>query len=435
MANQEYNKTFLRADSLEDAQDALQEVNEANPDAVIIVEEEGKECIIEHGKQLNFVPSDVDLRKMKENQEQDLVKITELQGKLDGVDTVKGYVEETLEKVGFEKVEVLAKEEEKETGYDAEYLEIPTPLKEGDVISIYCEIDNSKMSDDASIILFIGDLVSASFPPTITNKTKLFDENVPFGKLTTFKTTLRLTSALAKPVFSFWGNDANAKPVTFRHIVIAKGDTPISWEESENLEDSYNSPYVTKNEAEETYATIKEDDSQITELRIVDTEDEPTSILTSEDADKRFVSLESFNEYKKVAKPIYIHSYRPDENPLISCIEYDGKVIKDFENDEILISYIRNRVVQHLINGIPLNIYLTVNYYDQDGIIKYPNIDTQTPKEDIVTISSVTTANISDDSMLELHGMFNPLLTFHISMNLVPYHIDNTVSVYVLEHR
>lgn len=57
MANEEYNKTFLQADSLQDAKDSLEEVYEANPDAVIIVEEEGKECIIEHGKQLNFVPS------------------------------------------------------------------------------------------------------------------------------------------------------------------------------------------------------------------------------------------------------------------------------------------------------------------------------------------------------------------------------------------
>lgn len=57
MANQEYNKTFLQADSLEDAKNALEEVYQANPDAVIFVEEEGKECTIEHGKQLNFVPS------------------------------------------------------------------------------------------------------------------------------------------------------------------------------------------------------------------------------------------------------------------------------------------------------------------------------------------------------------------------------------------
>lgn len=57
MANEEYKKTFLQADSLKDAKDQLQEVYEANPDAVIIVEEEGKECIIEHDKRLNFVPS------------------------------------------------------------------------------------------------------------------------------------------------------------------------------------------------------------------------------------------------------------------------------------------------------------------------------------------------------------------------------------------
>lgn len=57
MANQEYNKTFLQAESLEEAKEQLEEVYEANPDAVIIVEEEGKERIIEHGKQLNFVPN------------------------------------------------------------------------------------------------------------------------------------------------------------------------------------------------------------------------------------------------------------------------------------------------------------------------------------------------------------------------------------------
>lgn len=67
--NEEYNKTFLQAESLEEAQDALQEVYEANPDAVIIVEEEGKECMIEHGKQLNFVPSDVDLHALSEKVE------------------------------------------------------------------------------------------------------------------------------------------------------------------------------------------------------------------------------------------------------------------------------------------------------------------------------------------------------------------------------
>lgn len=65
MANDKYNKTFLQAESYEDAQDALQEVYEANPDAIIIVEEEGKECLIEHNKQLNFVPSGTDLSVLK----------------------------------------------------------------------------------------------------------------------------------------------------------------------------------------------------------------------------------------------------------------------------------------------------------------------------------------------------------------------------------
>lgn len=55
--NEEYDKTFLQADSLQEAKDALEEVNEANPDAIIIVEEDGKECLIEHDKRLNFVPS------------------------------------------------------------------------------------------------------------------------------------------------------------------------------------------------------------------------------------------------------------------------------------------------------------------------------------------------------------------------------------------
>lgn len=35
----------------------LEDIYEANSDAIVIVEEEGKECIIEHGKQLDFVPS------------------------------------------------------------------------------------------------------------------------------------------------------------------------------------------------------------------------------------------------------------------------------------------------------------------------------------------------------------------------------------------
>lgn len=55
--NQEYNKTFLRSETLEDARDSIEEVYDSNPDAIIIVEEEGKECMIEHDKQLNFVPS------------------------------------------------------------------------------------------------------------------------------------------------------------------------------------------------------------------------------------------------------------------------------------------------------------------------------------------------------------------------------------------
>lgn len=59
MANEEYNKTFLRAESYNDAKEALEEIYEANPDAIVIVEEEGKECIIEHGKELNFLPSDI----------------------------------------------------------------------------------------------------------------------------------------------------------------------------------------------------------------------------------------------------------------------------------------------------------------------------------------------------------------------------------------
>lgn len=66
MAKDKYNKDFLRADTFEDAMEVLPEINEANPDAVVIVEEEGKECMIEHGKQLNFVPSDVDPDKLRQ---------------------------------------------------------------------------------------------------------------------------------------------------------------------------------------------------------------------------------------------------------------------------------------------------------------------------------------------------------------------------------
>ena len=52
-----YNKDFLQAESYDDAKVALEEVYEVNPDAIVIVEETGKEKIIEHGKELNFVPS------------------------------------------------------------------------------------------------------------------------------------------------------------------------------------------------------------------------------------------------------------------------------------------------------------------------------------------------------------------------------------------
>lgn len=61
-----YKKTFLQADSYDDAKDALAEVYEANPDAIIIVEEEGKECLIEHGKELRFLPSNVNLGDINE---------------------------------------------------------------------------------------------------------------------------------------------------------------------------------------------------------------------------------------------------------------------------------------------------------------------------------------------------------------------------------
>lgn len=61
-----YNKTFLQAESYDDAKEALEEIYEANPDAVIFVEEEGKECLIEHGKEMKFVPSGVNLEKIKE---------------------------------------------------------------------------------------------------------------------------------------------------------------------------------------------------------------------------------------------------------------------------------------------------------------------------------------------------------------------------------
>lgn len=79
-----YKKTFLRADSYEDAKDALNEIYEANPDAIIIVEEEGKECLIEHGKELRFVPSNVNLDnlgELKEIKYADLVQLRN-EGKL-----------------------------------------------------------------------------------------------------------------------------------------------------------------------------------------------------------------------------------------------------------------------------------------------------------------------------------------------------------------
>lgn len=90
MADITYDKDFFRASKYNSAKEKEKEILEQNPDAVIIIEEQGKECIIEHGKELKFVPGDVDIHEMKD----------ELRNKVDE-DFVKEYVDGELYVEGY----------------------------------------------------------------------------------------------------------------------------------------------------------------------------------------------------------------------------------------------------------------------------------------------------------------------------------------------
>lgn len=269
MADQEYKKDFLQSDTLQDAKDQLAEVYEANPDAVIIVEEEGKECIIEHGKQLNFVPSDIDLPELK----------NEVKNKVGN---------ETLAKLGFEPIEVLIKEKTPDAGGGSIRAYLPISLKEGDTISISVIAENSS-SDFGSVNTFLNDNLSYT--------------SIDIGgrEKKTIKATLEAPISIDKPYIYIGGMSADGRDFQYTNLVIVKGDKPLDWEELDEI--NYSIPYLSKDKAKDyepkfTVGTGLE----MTPDRTLNVKSEDAFIIPSASLEMPTMSVDLFENIKNAIK-------------------------------------------------------------------------------------------------------------------------------------
>lgn len=224
MATEKYIKDFLRADSYDEAKEELEKVYEANPDAVIIVEEEGKECLIEHGNQLNFVPSGGQKGQVLLSDEEGNPKWGELNNNTGG--------DSSSILIKLEEIDDTVIQE----GIDCKIDLSPYGLKNGDSVSFEVDVVNQGKENGYATIC-IRDTDRNTLSNFVSGQVKAYST-------TTIRGTLTIDREFsASPYLNIESDQGTGGPMPFKNLILVRGTNPMPWDEGK---DSSMSDYALK---------------------------------------------------------------------------------------------------------------------------------------------------------------------------------------------